>query len=398
MIKKCIIIIHFCMFLVLTTGCWDRKELNERAIWLATGWDLGKKKNIQLSGQIVIPSNMQSQSGSSAGGNESFTISAEGKNVNDATQVMQEKLSRQAFVGHRSVIFFGEEFAKLGVKHQLDALTRGSDVSLRTDIFVVKEATALEALNISDPLEKPPAVAAIKGHEEYGGRGDIALVNFLIAAISDGIRPSLPVIELTKVQTGKSSGGESSSNDVLKIGGLAVFNKDIKLVGYLNNVENRAFLWIKGVLRKITITNPYEDGNASLILTKINSEIVTKLGRDNKIKITVKLTGEGAILENNTHLDLNEPKNVHKMRKVFEKTEEKRALKTIKKVQHKYGQDIFGFGEEIHKKYPRQWKELSKDWDRHFSEAEIIVTTNFEIKRIGMTGPSILLKESEIHK
>ncbi|WP_066288177.1 Ger(x)C family spore germination protein [Bacillus sp. FJAT-29937] len=398
MTKRCLIIIQICMFLIFTAGCWDRKELNERAIWLATGWDVGEKKNIQLSGQIVVPSNMQSQSGSSAGAKESFTISAEGKNVNDATQNLQEKLSRESFPGHRRVIFFGEEFAKLGVKHQIDAVTRGSDVSLRTDAFVVKGATALEALNLSDPLEKPPAVAAIKGHVQYGGRGDIALVNFLIAANSDGIRPSLPVVDITQIQTGKSSGGYNSSDDILKIAGLAVFNQDLKLVGYLNNVENRAFLWIKGLLKKLTITIPFDDGNASLILTKIKSEIEPKLGRDNKIIINVKLSGKGALLENNTNVDLNDPKNVHKMRRAFEKEENKRALKTIKKVQSKYGQDIFGFGDAIHLKYPHQWKELSKDWDKHFSEAEIIVKTNIEIRRIGMTGPSILLKESEIHK
>lgn len=398
MIRKFSLSLFICFFLIITSGCWDRKELNERALWLATGWDVGKKENIQLSGQIVIPSNMQSQSGGSSGATEYFTISAEGKNVNDATQNIQTKLSRESFPGHRRVIFFGEEFAKRGIKHQIDANTRGSDVSLRTDVFVVKGATALEALDIPDPLEKPSAVASIKGHEEYGGRGDISLVNFLITANSDGIRPTLPVIVIAKTQSGNSTKDQKSSEDILTIGGLAVFNKDLKLIGFLNNSENRTYLWIRELLKKLSITVPIKEGNASLILTKIKSEIISELSRDNQVKIIVKLSGEGAVLENNTNLDLNDPKNVHYLQKEFENYSRKKAINTIKKVQNKYGQDIFGFGEEIHKKYPHKWNELRKDWDKHFLDADITVAVNLNIQRIGMTGPSVLLKESEIKK
>ncbi|MBY0120471.1 Ger(x)C family spore germination protein [Bacillus sp. S/N-304-OC-R1] len=397
MIRKSMTICTICLTVLFTTGCWDRKELNERGLWLATGWDVGKNGNIQLSGQIVVPSNMQSQSGSTSGANAFFTISSEGINVNDSTQNLQAKLSRESFPGHRRVVFFGEEFAKRGLTNKLDANTRGSDVSLRTDVFVVKGATAIEVLDLNDPLEKPPAVAGIKGHQEYGGRGDIAFVNFLIAASSDGTRPSLPVIEITKIQTGKSSEGITSEK-IMRIGGLAVFNKELKLVGYLNNMENRAFLWIKGLLKKLTLTVKYDDGNASMIFTKIKSDIVPEVSSDNKIKITVKLSGKGAILENNTNLDLNDPKNVDKLKKAFEKESKKIVYKTIKKVQGKYGQDIFGFGDVVHKKYPQKWSSLRKDWDMHFSKADIVVTSNLQIRRVGMTGPSILQKESEINK
>lgn len=390
---KCAFIL--CMVVIFTSGCWDRKELNERALWLATGWDVGKKENIQLSGQIVIPSSMLSESGG-GGTKEFFTISAEGKNVNDTMQKLQAKISRESFTGHRRVIFLGEEFAKRGLKEQLDANTRGADVGLRADMFVVKGATALEALNLSDPLEKPPAVATIKGHEEYGGRGDLSFVNFLVAANTPGTSPSLPVIEIGEYQSGHSSG--KNSERILEIVGLAVFNQDLKLVGYLNNLENRAFLWITGYLKKLSLTIPYNEGNASLILTEIKSKIIPKKGIDNKIHFVVQLTGEGAILENNTNEDLNDPKNIQKLRKAFEKAEQKRALNTIMKVQKKYGQDIFGFGDYVHKKYPHEWKSLRNDWNKHFSEADISVAVHLEIKRVGMIGPPILLKESEIEK
>ena len=57
--------IHFvlCISLLFLSGCWDRKELNDRAIWLATGWDAAENGGVEISGQIVIPANIATQSG-----------------------------------------------------------------------------------------------------------------------------------------------------------------------------------------------------------------------------------------------------------------------------------------------------------------------------------------------
>jgi spore germination protein KC len=50
--------IFFLSSLVLV-GCWDRTELNDQAIWLASGFDVGKEDGVKISGQIAIPSNMK---------------------------------------------------------------------------------------------------------------------------------------------------------------------------------------------------------------------------------------------------------------------------------------------------------------------------------------------------
>lgn len=82
-------------------------------------------------------------------------------------QNMQSKLSREAFLGQRRVIFFGEEFAKRGLIKGIHSNNRESEVSIWTDVFVVKGGTAKEALNPSTPLEKPPGIASLKKHEQF---------------------------------------------------------------------------------------------------------------------------------------------------------------------------------------------------------------------------------------
>lgn len=388
-----------CSSLLFTSGCWDRKELNDRGIWLATGWDVWKKDKVQISGQMLIPSSMQTEGSSGGSSTKGYlTVSATGKNVRDAVQNIQTKLSRQAFFGQRRVAFFGEEFAKRGLKNELDASIRDPAVSFRVDTFVVKGGTALEMLDLSYPLEKIPTGAASKELEQFEGRAGSSFIDFLIAANSEGMHPTLPAIEIGHFQNKEDSGQGDSSNTSFQLAGAALFDDDLKLRGFLNMDEDRILLWVLGVLNKQTIAVPLKDGNASLILTKMGSKIVPEISHDKQIKFTVTLTGQGSLLENNSNLDLMQTKNVEFLQHALEKQTKKQVLQTIKKVQEKYGLDIFGFGEAIHKKDPSNWKSLKKNWDETFSKADVSVNVHLTIRQMGLTGPSLLYEESEIKK
>ncbi|MGR5976726.1 Ger(x)C family spore germination C-terminal domain-containing protein [Bacillus paranthracis] len=109
-------------------------------------------------------------------------------------------------------------------------------------------------------------------------------------------------------------------------------------------------------------------------------------------------SGEGTIQENNTNLDLSQPKNITLLEHVLEKQSEKQALQTIKKVQKQYGTDIFGFGEAIHRKYPSEWKGLKKNWSKQFRKVQVSVHTKLTIRRVGLTGPPLQLKKNEMKK
>ncbi|AZU60053.1 Ger(x)C family spore germination protein [Neobacillus mesonae] len=391
-----------CFSLLFLSGCWDRKELNDRAIWLATGWDVAEKGEIEISGQIVIPANVQTQSGGgsgSASGQGFFTISAKGKNVSDAMQNMQTKLPREAFFGQRRVVFLGEEFAKRGLKGYFDANQRASDVSLRADLFVVKGGKAKDLLRLPNPLEKSPAVSALKEHKQSGGRGDTAYLKFLTAATRDGIRPSVPSMEISSSIEGEKGGKENSPNPkVVRLSGVTVFDRNLKMIGFLNTEENRDLLWVMGLLKKMTISTTHSKGGASINLTKIDCKIKPIFNQNNQVSFKVILKGEGALQESNSGMDMEYTENLKILNKKFEKIAEKQVQRTIEKVQKEYGQDIFGFGEAVHRKHPIRWKSLKDDWDQTFPKTNISVTAQIKIKRIGMDGPSVLFKESEIKK
>ncbi|KWX76201.1 hypothetical protein AMQ84_16060 [Paenibacillus riograndensis] len=406
--KKRIVSSCLLLSLIFTSGCWDSTEVNELAIELAWGIDKGQDDDVMISAQVIVPSKISGgQSGGKPGGGKEkpfFVVTSSGMNTLDAVQEMQTKLSRQVFRGHRRVIVIGESLARHGIKDVLDTYTRDPNLKLRTDLFVVKGSTAREFLNISYPLETIPGLGALGEYDQIGTLMEMGFINFLVSASSKGSSPTVPVL-VSGMNTDLSQEGEqqvqSKSDDVegFRIAGAGIFDQDLKLVGFLDVTEARALRWITGKLQKLTITTqiPDQTGNASMEVINPGSKIQPVI-RGNQIKIFVTLTGKGDIRENNTRLDLTQTGNVNLLQGTFNKHIEESVLRTITKVQKKYGTDVFGFGDDIHNKIPSQWKSLKNNWDQEFSKAEVFVKADLKVRRVGVTGPSVHLMDDEIKR
>lgn len=407
MSRKRIVCFILLLSLLFTTGCWDSTEVNDLAFELAWGIDKAKNKALLISAQVIIPSKItggKSGGGSDRGGGQGkpyFVVTGIGKDSLDAVQQMQTKLSRQVFRGHRRVIVIGEPLARQGIKDVLDTYSRDPNLKLRTDLFVIKGGTAKDFLKVSYPLENIPGLGAVKEYNQMGSLKEMGFLNFLISATSEGSCPTLPVIAIDNKhasQEGEEQENQSNENG-FHIAGTGIFDKNLKLIGFLNSDESRALRWVTGNLKKLTITAvvPQEKGYVSLDVIKMGNKIKPII-QENKIKILVTLTGQGYIRENNTVLDLTETKNIDLIQKALDKHVEKSVLRTITMVQKKYGTDIFGFSDTIHRRYQNQWKLLKKNWDKEFPEAEISVQANLTVRQIGVTGPSLQLDEKSIEK
>ncbi|MDF2671248.1 MAG: grkc, partial [Paenibacillus sp.] len=112
--------------LLTSTGCWDRKEVNDLAIVMATAIDQLDNDRVELSIQIFIPRSTGgaqelSSSGKSQSGSKSTMVhSASGTTVADAMSHLQAKLSRRLFWGHAEVFVFGEARARKGISDDMD--------------------------------------------------------------------------------------------------------------------------------------------------------------------------------------------------------------------------------------------------------------------------------------
>lgn len=385
--RNLIVFLIILQSMFLLTGCWDSIELNDRAIELAWGIDQAKDKKIQISTQIIIPSKITGGERGSGGsqGKAYYVETGTGKDTLDAVQQMQTKLSRKIFRGQRRVIVIGEELARSGIKDILDTYTRDPSINLRTAIFVIKGGTAKDFLQTSHPLEVIPAIGALKEYNQIGALKEVGFLNFLLFASSEASYPTMAVIG----PSNSSSLGQNANG--FRIVGTGIFNKDLKLMGYLNVSEGKALRWATGNLDFLTITSrvPNEKGYVSIDMNKLDSKIKPIINR-NHIQFLVSLTGQGSIRENNTSLDLTQVKNINIVQKALEKEAEKTLLNTITKAQKEYGADIFGFSDVIKRKDLHLWKSLKENWEKEFPEVEVSVKANLTVRKIGVTGKSLV--------
>lgn len=391
--------------LLFLPGCWDSTEINEIAVELAWGIDKAPNKKIMISAQSIIPSKISGgQKDGAAGGSEGkpfFVVSSDGLNTLDAVQRMQTKLSRQIFRGHRRVIVIGESMAKQGIKEVFDTYTRDPNLKLRTDIFIVKGNTAKNFLKVSYPLENIPGLGALGENSQIGMPAEMGMLNFLLAATSEGACPTVPAITIgmnpaSQDEQNQKEQQPGSNKEGFRIAGSAILDKELKLAGYLNEKEDQAVHWVTGNLKKLTVstTVPQEMGNVSMDLYRVGRKIQPIVQGD-KLKFYITLTGQGALRENNTRLDLTDTENITLLQKELNKQAEETVLQTITKVQQNYGTDIFGLSDVIRRKDVPLWKSMRNNWEEKFREAEIVVTAKLTVRRIGVTGPSLHLNPDE---
>ncbi|MGG1599858.1 Ger(x)C family spore germination protein [Paenibacillus naphthalenovorans] len=371
--KKLLILLS--LLSIVITGCWDRKELNDLAILLGWGMDLSEDGTYFGSAQFILPSKLSSD-GKSGPEKAYFIETAKGKNLMDVSRRIQNKLSRTVFGGHRRSIFIGEKLARHGISKLIDEYSRNPDVRLRSDIFVVKGETANHFLNVSYPFEKVPAIAAHKIRLEAVS-ATTTLADFLMAASGDEESPTVPTVEIVR----------NKDSSAIRLGGRAIFDEKLNLIGYLSYKEAVERLWLLNRLKKHTIIAhiPEGEGNISYDGDYFKSTIKPVITGD-KISFEIFLEGTGKILENNTNLDLKELNNLKVLEKTLEETVQKDMLNMIKKVQKNYGTDVFGFRKAIHKKHPYAWKKMKETWNEKFRKAELSIRVDLKIKNTGLTG------------
>ncbi|CAH1194920.1 Spore germination protein A3 [Paenibacillus allorhizoplanae] len=374
-----------CLILVLIlSGCWDRNEINDYAFWIGTALDIAENGKLQKSAQIAVPADFRSIRG---GGGKSeranIVLTVTGLSMVDLTQQIQDKLPRKVFLGHRRSIFIGEKLARQGLIDIMDQFTRNTDTRLRTDIFVVNNAEGKEVLNINSPFNQFSAIVAVD-QDRYCRLGDTALRDVLIDARRDGIRPAMPMVEISPMN-------KQEKDKVFNVRSVAIFNKNLEMVGEVSGRESLELFWVKGVLKNQFVTEELEEGSIALYESNLKQTIRTRYD-GNKLKAYIKLMGTGRVLENNTDIDLSESAERIHVEKKLNTIKAKRVEETIKNIQSQFGQDVFGIGEEFHREHPYQWKEIRDRWDDIFPTIEVTVDVKLNIQSTGDIRKRIIRK------
>ncbi|NSL52491.1 Ger(x)C family spore germination protein [Calidifontibacillus erzurumensis] len=377
-----------CSLTLLLSGCWDRVEVNDLGLVLAVGLDKAENGEIEVAIQLAIPSRMGGgQGGGQIEGDPTTVEKMTGRSVFDALSKLQASISRRIFWGHNRVIFIGEELAKEGIQKHLDYFSRDPDPRIRANVFV-SEGKATDILKVIPDFDKSSAEVARELANFQVGM-NVTLKDLLEMLTSDVNTAALPLIEVDKAEQGK--GG-------LRVNGTAIFKRD-KMVGKIGPELTRGLLWIRDEIRLAAVLVEPEDtegGQVVFNLLRSHTELIPKIDKNGNLKMTLKVTTEDDVVENETKLNLLNAKLVNKLQKQLENRIKERIQDTLEEVQKNLKVDVFGFGQAFYRAYPKQWANLKENWDEVFPEVEVDIDVKAYIKRTGVSTTPQGVPEKEV--
>lgn len=374
-----------CLILLLsflTAGCWNYREINHLGFVLAAGID-PSKQGILLT---VQTSNAAALSKQGTNASKFFTFTSTGETYFDAVRKITHVSAApdRLFWPPSKVFVINEEVAKQGIVPYLEFSSRDAEVQRNLLLIVTPDRTA-DLLRANVKTEEIPGLAIfdlLEGYKATSTTVKINLNNFLRTYHSSR-SALLPTVRLVNNQ-GKEKG--------YYISGSAVFKKD-KLVGYLTPIETRGVLWAQGEVKSgIIVTKcPHSKGNK--LEERISFETLrssTKIRAEkhqNEITIHLKIKESGNLAEGACVQEEVLPPNIDELENLKKEKIITEVQGALEKAQNELHADVFGFGEVIHRTYPKEWKSLKQNWDQVFStlkvnvEVETKITGNALIQR-----------------
>lgn len=374
------------VLVIILAGCWDRKELNDLAISVGIGIDKAPG-GYEVSIQIVDTAEVAADKGKPGRAPVTvFTMNA--PTIFEAVRKMTNVSPRKIYMAHTRMLILGESVAREGMAPVLDFVSR--DHEFRTDFYIAiaRGASAHDILKVITPLEQIPAnsmFASLETSSKVWAPTTAVTLDELINDVSNkGKEAVLAGITLT----GPAGHGDSRENVeqidtpvLLQYKSLATFRKD-KLVSWLSEADSKAYNYIIGHVESTVGSLPCKGGGRiTMEVMDADSKIEASL-KNGVPEIMVQVLLENDVGEVECKLDLTDTKTITELEKEAQKSMVAMLTKAIANAK-KNRVDIYGFGEVIHRKYPKVWKKLQDNWDEEFTKLPVHVKADITIRRLG---------------
>lgn len=382
---KIIVVSLMILAIMLLSGCSGGRELNELAIIISIGIDKSENDYLftfQVLHPIAIASNKTV--------NESpITIYTEtGKDLFEAKRRTTKQSPRELYNSHLRTVVFSEEVAKEGIAEILDFFVR--DHELRSDFyfFIAKGTTANHILRGLTPLEVVPGIELIRSlrtsEKLWAPTKTVQLLELVNGIITDGKNPVLTGVEVHE-HTKHSNSIEAlkqTNAPKLVISNLAAFRGD-KLAGWLTEDESKGYNYMMGNVKDTAEDIQYDDQNEvvfEVVKTKAKSKVYLL---NDKPAINVEIVLKTNVATQKGDLDITNQGIKDEVEWKMEQKVKNSCYTALESAQKDLGTDIFGFGDKIHKKYPKLWKKLKNNWNNEFVSLQVNIEVHVQIGNLG---------------
>lgn len=381
-----------CFLSIFLTGCFDKVELEERALVLAIGIDKYTKEkdtNIEKTGEekrfivsMALPDVTEEEKGKKDNKNENKEDSeeqspinknvktAEGSSISSTLNLIDTYTSKNLYYGHTKVVVLGIDILKDEklLKETIDALERNNEISRKIIVLGTDE----KAEDILKTIPKDEKMLGIYINDFYKSNKNtsftyrIDLEDVVKAILSTG-DIAIPSIKI--------------EDKDIKLEGLIAL-KNSKYAGYLDDATTKGILWLidKKSLSKISV--PFEDGYVSTSIFKKNVD-KNFYEENNKIIANFNVNIEGNISEyfigENILIDTNKYKKIEEKTSDYVKKEILSAIKNIKKL----NVDIINLKELIRKNNYDLYVKYNLENKNIYDVVDFNINCNIKIKGSG---------------
>ncbi len=393
---KCLLLAFIIFANLVLNGCMGSKELNKLALTVSIGIDKSEK-GYSITYQILNPKAIASNRPV----NEApfFLYTESGEDLFEIIRRITTISPRRIYHPHLRMIVLSEEIAKEGIEGLLDFLFR--DHEFRTDFYfaVARGATANEVLRSITPLEPVSGLQmynSIQASEDaWAPTKSVKIVELVNSLVADGMSPVLSSVELVGQKDKPNSSDALKESDVgkIKISSLCAFKKD-KLVGYLTEDESKGYNYVTGNVKN-TIGFVRLDKKNKITFEVIDAKSkITAYMKNGQPAVNVEIKLIANIAAETGKFDVSTEANSEKISRLIADKNNKLCKSAIVRAKE-LGSDIFGFGEEVHRTYPKLWKKIKKDWNNEFIKVPVKITVQVRVNGLGENSKSIFSKGSK---
>lgn len=384
--KACYILL-LCICMLLLTGCWNRRELNELGIVLAVALDKDASTGeIILTAQVVRPAT-QKQDGGGSKNTPVEMVTIKGITIFDAIRRSAKEFDRRLFFSHNRILVIDEALARDGLLPILDFWRRSTETRPDIWLFLAKGATAREIIGQIHGIEEIPANyldSIIKRRNLHSEATAVTLLDFVKALASDSGHPIMGTLELFEAEKVSTLEKKSTSAKAVSLAGTAIFNKD-KLAGFLSPRETRGLNWITNTFKSGLVQVPAPDDEQHTIVievkkssTKIKPQLI-----NGQLHFHIEITESGDIVEQQSLTPIYKLPVLEEINKRQQAAITANVEHTLVKVQQELGLDILGFGQAFQTSYPAEWDNAKENWDRLFATATCELDVHTRIRKTG---------------
>ncbi|HJV45002.1 MAG TPA: Ger(x)C family spore germination protein, partial [Bacillota bacterium] len=319
------------LLLVLTTGCWDQREIEDIGIVLGLAIDKPTKgdQKLLMTHHLIVPQNM---SGKKGGSNQKpyANLSIEGNTLFAPVRELTNRLGKPPSYEHLKIFTISEEIAQENDLRQFINFLLRNPESRRTVKVMISKGPAYKIFELKPPIINDPALKML----ELNRNTKMTLT----------LAPDLNLGTVSAKLSGKTSfilqRIESFKNESTIASAAVISGKTGKMVGTLTSSEVEGVNWLLGKGQgKGGVVESLDDKRRERIVYEIR-DLKTKIIpviKDGKLSFTVNIKTEGSLRE-----DWNLPGNSfdEKLIKVYEKDTERKIKETAQKALNKIQKNL----------------------------------------------------------